>query len=219
MNEDEEACFPPVAPALIEAWARGRALARGSAVPVRDGEAFRCDTGLPDERARYVFASAGPAVRALAERIVAPCIFLKVCARASVVAPLLPARWAIRPAGFLMSCDGSMTGAAPAPPPGYRIETVAEGGAFAVTVRDGRGVAVASGKAGRIGAMLVYDQIGTDAAYRRRGFGRVVMKALEALGDGADGPQMLVATEDGRALYRTLGWSLLSCYTTAVIPG
>lgn len=220
----EEADLPPVDPALIEDWARGRALVRGTPGPVRDGDAFRCDTGMPSESARYIFAGLCPGVKALAEQIREPRIALKVCASASAVSARLPARWAIQPPGFLMRCTGAMDAARAALPAGYVMETSAErraadGSVFGVTIQDRHGVVAASGRAGRIGDMLVYDQIMTDAAHRRRGLGRMVMAMLQTLGDGARGRQILVATEDGRALYTTLGWSLLSPYTTAIIPG
>lgn len=227
MGRQAEACAegrPPIDPGLIEAWARGRALVRGTPGPVRDGEAFRCDTGLPHERARYIFPALCSGVKLLAERIVEPRIALKACASASDVAPLLPARWVIQPPGFFMRCIGAMDAARAALPAGYVLETLAEerggdGRVFVVMIRDARGAPAASGRAGQIGDMLIYDQIETDAAHRRRGLGRIVMKTLESSADGAQGRQLLVATEDGRALYTRLGWSILSPYTTAIIPG
>jgi len=71
-----------------------------------------------------------------------------------------------------------------------------------------------------LGSHAVFDQIGTEAAFRRQGLGRVVMQALanRALARGA-GEGLLVATEAGRQLYLGLDWHILSPYTSAFIPG
>lgn len=44
------------------------------------------------------------------------------------------------------------------------------------------------------------------------------MQALGAARRAPD-PQILVATDEGRALYRALGWQLRAPFATAVIPG
>jgi GNAT superfamily N-acetyltransferase len=65
-----------------------------------------------------------------------------------------------------------------------------------------------------------YDRIGTEAAHQRRGLGRAVMHALQAVAH-AHGRHagVLVATPEGRALYESIGWRLHGPWATAVIPG
>ncbi len=45
-----------------------------------------------------------------------------------------------------------------------------------------------------------------------------VMAALASTKESATTPQLLVATADGRALYETLGWTVLAPMAAAVIP-
>jgi hypothetical protein len=106
-------------PELLAIWVRGWARTRGVAAPVRDGDAWRVDVGHSDQIARYVYADAIQAVAARAAEIREPFILLKVCAEAEAVRPLLDARWAIRPPGFMMTLAGTM--GRPEAPTGYRF--------------------------------------------------------------------------------------------------
>ncbi|ADO74156.1 GNAT family N-acetyltransferase [Stigmatella aurantiaca] len=206
-------------PALVEIWVRGWALTRGTAPPVRDGEALRVDVGLPDQWLRYVYARGSSEVAQRAERIVDPWCFLKVCAAPERVMPALPPRWVLRPPGFMMRCDGPMVGHGRLPS-GYALELT--GGTPAIVARitaaDGREAAI--GRMVCVGDHAIYDRIVTEPDHRRRGLARALLMALEAAAWEQGGRRgVLVATTDGRALYETLGWRLHSLYTSAVIPG
>jgi GNAT superfamily N-acetyltransferase len=203
-------------PALVEQWVFARALARGTALPVREAGGLRVDTGLAEERRRYVFADVGEGLRALAETIADPLILLKACVSAEALRPFLPARWGIAAPAFMMICDGAMRGVA-ALPDGYRLEGDQDGPVSAVRIVAADGTLAASGWAARYGDVLVYDRIRTEAAYLRRGLGRALMGALEEAGGGRGRLQLLVATPEGRALYATLGWSLHALYSTATL--
>jgi GNAT superfamily N-acetyltransferase len=69
------------------------------------------------------------------------------------------------------------------------------------------GTVAAHGMAAIVGDDAVMHDIQTDPAYRRRGFGSIVMGALSrrALERGAS-TGLLMATTDGFHLYRKLGW-------------
>ncbi|WP_431261327.1 GNAT family N-acetyltransferase [Roseateles chitinivorans] len=78
------------------------------------------------------------------------------------------------------------------------------------------GELAASGQAAIDGAFATFDQIVTVEAHRRRGLGRLVMSALSNAARDAGARQgVLVATEAGAALYKTLGWALVSPVTAA----
>ncbi|NBW07679.1 MAG: N-acetyltransferase [Caulobacteraceae bacterium] len=205
---------------LLALWTRGWALTRGVEPPQWDDGGWRIEVGAEDQLRRYVFAEAGEAVVRRAVAIAEPHVFLKVCADEAVVRPLLPARWTLRPPGFLMTLEGPMTGG-PAPDDGYRIEIgpdVRPGGPVVFcTVRDASGAEAGRGRAVIVDDRVVYDRILVEPEHQRRGLGGRIMRALEAA-TGSLGKGALVATADGQALYRTLGWRTRSPYTTAVIP-
>lgn len=211
---------------LLALWTRGWALTRGVAPPVWDDGGWRIEVGAEDQLRRYVFAEAGEAVACRAAEITEPHVFLKVCADEATVRPLLPSRWTLRPPGFLMTLDGAMTAGkmmgGPARDDGYRIEIGPDvrpgGGLVFCTVRDAAGAEAGRGRAVVVDERVVYDRILVEPAHQRRGLGGRIMRALETA-TGSLGKGALVATADGQALYRTLGWRTRSPYTTAVITG
>ncbi len=206
---------------LLALWTRGWALTRGVEPPVWDDGGWRIEVGAEDQLRRYVFAGPSEALVRRAAAITESHVFLKVCADEATVRPLLPARWTLRPPGFLMTLEGAMTGRA-APDDGYRIEIgpdVRPGGpVIFCTVRDASGAEAGRGRAVIVDDRVVYDRILVEPDHQRRGLGGRIMRALETA-TGSLGKGALVATEDGQALYRTLGWRTQSPYTTAVIPG
>ena len=204
-------------PELLATWVRGWALTRSAPAPVRDGSAWRIDVGQPDQIARYVHADAGEAVREQAAAIRDPYVFLKICAGAEVVQPLLEARWVIQPPGFMMTLAGTM--GRPETPAGYRFE-VEPGPVTFVRLLDAMGEEAARGRVTVVEDRIIFDRIATAPDHQRRGLASALMRELEAVGRARGGREgVLVATEAGRALYDRLGWRLHTLYTTAVIPG
>jgi ribosomal protein S18 acetylase RimI-like enzyme len=90
----------------------------------------------------------------------------------------------------------------------YWLETELQPGVIDVRAL-AAGEPAAQGRMTVIGTDAVADMVGTEPAHRRRGLGLAVMRGLvtEAIKQGAtDG--LLVASPDGLALYRALGWSV-----------
>ena len=87
---------------------------------------------------------------------------------------------------------------------------------MAITAPDG--TLAASGYAAETDEVFAYDRIVTSADHRRRGLGTAVMSLLGHSGTDRRMPSVLVATDQGRALYESLGWRVLSPYATAFIP-
>jgi GNAT superfamily N-acetyltransferase len=206
-------------PHLVESWAAGWALSRGTPPPVRTAGALRIDVGLPQHRTRYIFAECSEDVRRLADTIHDPFVFIKVCASPESVQQQLPSHWATERLGFMMTQLPAQTPEQPALVDGYLVEVQMSPPVLVVQVSDSSGLVAAKGRAALVNQFAVYDQIETHEAHRRRGLGKAVMHALRetALSHGVD-RGLLVATPDGRALYTTLGWQLHSLYTTAHIP-
>jgi GNAT superfamily N-acetyltransferase len=217
LDRNRDAGAMSVDPDLLATWTRGWALTRSVDTPVWDDGGWRIEVGAEDQLRRYVFADACEALARRAASITGPHVFLKVCADETAVRALLPERWTLRPPGFLMTLDGPMTGG-PAADDDYQSEITAQGKAVFCTVRDASGAEAARGRAVVVEDQVIYDRVLVEPEYQRRGLGGRLMRALEAA-TGGPGQGVLVATAEGNALYRTLGWKLESPYTTAVIPG
>lgn len=204
-------------PQVVETWATGWALSRGTPAPVRSAGAFRIDVGLPQHKARYVFPQCSDDVRRLAETVHDPDVFIKVCAPPAPVQSQLPPHWMIERLGFMMT-QLSSQGHESTLPAGYTLELSSTPPILIAQITDSSGLIAAQGRVALVGAFAVYDQIQTHEQHRRRGLGREVMNALrKTAADHGGDHGLLVATPDGRALYSSLGWQMHSLYTTAAI--
>lgn len=206
----------PLNPLLVKGWLTARSIARGLPAPVDDRGGWRVDTGLATETQRYVFAGVTDGLQNLAETISSPLVFLKLCASEAAVRAVLPARWQIVGGSYLMTLEGQ-AGEQPSLPSGYAMDVSKVGSVVAARIVTEEGALAASGFAAEADGAFVYDRIVTEPAHRRRGLGAAIMKALGSTRRSAEASQVLVATEDGRALYSTLGWIIQSPYTTAVV--
>ena len=67
--------------------------------------------------------------------------------------------------------------------------------------------------------LAVYDRISTEENHKRKGLATYMIAALEqiAIVKGVY-KNLLIATEQGRFLYESLGWKVISKYTSVVIP-
>jgi GNAT superfamily N-acetyltransferase len=84
-----------------------------------------------------------------------------------------------------------------------------------ITVLGPDGAVAASGQLGLADAWAVPDRIETTRAHRRRGLGRAVMTALvDAARERGGQHGVLVASDAGRRLYLSLGWTVVSGVTT-----
>ncbi|MCW6531701.1 GNAT family N-acetyltransferase [Sphingomonas sp. MMSM20] len=202
-------------PALF-AWLAARSIARGVPLPVASHGGYRVDTRSDTETARWVFAHAGPGLESLARAIHAPRHFLKLCATPDVLHAALPPGWQIHPPGYFMIANAAPPNQTPAP--GYEIAIERRGAVTQVRITAADGTPAASGYAAETAEAFIYDRIETAPAHRRRGLGGAVMAALHRAKRRQETPELLVATEEGRALYTTLGWRVLSPYSTASIP-
>ena len=213
--EDEDAAAK-ADPDVVAAWVAGWALSRGVPPPVPAYGGLRVDVGLPDQKARYVFAEPCPGVEKASREILEPYVFIKVAAPPEAVAPLLAEGWSLQPLGFLMTVDDLARGEVDLLE-GYRFGVEITPGGYAVSAIAGDGELGASGRVLLTGTTAVFDQIVTHPDHRRRGLGRAVMGRLGAVAaqNGAT-KGSLVATPDGRALYSTLGWRLHSPFSTFV---
>lgn len=205
-------------PALIARWADAWAISRGAAMPVpRDGGLY-IHVGTEEQVGRYIFAERDPdAIRPLALSIQQPLLYLKVCAPADAVAPLLPPGWEIAPPGYMMTAPLSamLDRAAPVAPT-FALKVDQQDGIVIAHIYDAEGEEAARGRIVPMGDLVVFDRIRTAEAHQRRGLGSAIMRSLAVEADKRGiRDAMLCATPAGRELYTALGWSLHSDYTTA----
>lgn len=164
-----------------------------------------------------MFVDAGRALQDCASRIDAPHIFLKAAVDCEHMRGALPARWTIESPGYLMRLPAPMARRL-ALPDGYVAHVEAEHGAQLVRIADRSGQTAALGRVVVNRATAVFDRIETLEAHRGKGLGSALMCALDDLAEqGGAAERLLVATEAGRGLYISLGWQVLSPYSTAVL--
>lgn len=201
---------------LLEGWLRARSIARGLPRPVPDRGGLRVDTGTPDEHCRYVYAGPVQEIRELAQSITAPNIYIKMCGPKHQLLALVPPRWELQPGAYLMTYDGWRS-PVPSVPMGYRLQVVTESAMTIARIFADDDSLVASGSAVEYGGVFVFDRIATEPAHQHQGLGAAIMAALGTAQQSKAAQRVLVATEAGRALYSTLGWSLRSHYSTVTI--
>lgn len=202
----------------VRAWVEGWVISRNAPRPVREPWGLRVDVGLPGHVARHIVAAPTPeTLRRITSAITTPGTWLKLCAPAEAVAPLLTSGWAVQDPEFMMTAALARH-PAPVIPAGYHLAVTTRAGVTAARLLTGAGEVAARGQFAVAGTTAVVDQVETAEGHRRRGLGTVVMRtiAVTAASMGAR-TGVLVATAQGQALYSTLGWSLHTPVTAAVL--
>jgi GNAT superfamily N-acetyltransferase len=205
-----------VDPALLLGWMTARSIGRGLPAPVAELGGFRVDTGSETEACRWAFPDTCDGLSVLGRKLAEPRHAIQLCGSGETLLGLLDARWRPDRASHFMQRPGAS--AAPiALPTGYALRRRGDGVTSGVEVlaRDGR--VAASGFAVEAAGVFIYDRIHTEPEHRRNGLGRAVMIALGEAKVDAAMPELLTATAEGHALYKSLGWVVLSPYATAEI--
>ncbi len=203
--------------ATAEAWARGWALAREKARPVNQTYGCKIDLGAPDHLERHVVNNFDMhALRELSSRLTAPGTWLKVCASPEVVAPLLRDIWTVQPVEYLMVAE--LREHAVIARDDYQLSIRTNSAVTDAELRTKDGQLAARGRVAQSNGFAIFDQIVTESAHQRKGLGRIVMGALSNVSIASESTiGVLVATEDGRELYKAIGWTIVSPVTAAVI--
>ncbi|WP_072787476.1 GNAT family N-acetyltransferase [Duganella sacchari] len=201
---------------LMEGWLRARSIARGLPLPVPDRGGLRVDTGLPNEQRRYVFTGPSPAITELARDINEPRVFIKMCGTDARLLSLVTPKWRIQPGAYLMTKEAGRN-PVPSLPPGYWLQLQTQDGITTARIFAEDDTLAASGYAAEYEGVFVYDRITTVPEHQHQGLGAAVMAALGTAQLSQAAQRVLVATEAGRGLYLTIGWSVRSHYSTVAI--
>ncbi|MEE6257526.1 GNAT family N-acetyltransferase [Plantactinospora sonchi] len=205
-------------PELVMAWGQGWTVCRATPDPVAVPGGFRIEVGRPGHRERTVLHTYDDdSLRRFGRTSDRPGTWLKVMGSPEVLRSALPDGWTTTAVNHLMTVPFEATSVAPPAPYDLRVRT--DGPMVLVTVSTPDGTPAAYGRLAPAGEFGIVDQVGTADAHRRRGLGSVVMRALgvEATRRGLR-TGILVATEDGRALYHALGWTVRSEVAAAFRP-
>ena len=204
---------------IIEKWLRGWSLSRQLPLPTRFKSAFKVEVGYDKQKIRYVFPNLNEDVIDLAKAIVTPWTFLKVCAPPDELQNLLPPRWIIQPQGYMMTCFHRMIEKPVHLDVGYKIELEEYDSIYHVKLIGKNGERAGDGRVVLVDDLAIYDRIFIDINHRRKGLATFLMKELEKIAlSKRCYKNFLVATEDGKLLYSSLGWKLYCLYTSVVIP-
>jgi len=200
-----------------KAWAMGWTLTRSKTSPVAQTYGCKIDLGLPEHLERHVvFDFDAATLLGLTRSLQTPGTWLKVCAPPEMVTPLLRDNWQVQAPEYLMAA--ALKDTAVGAHDGYRLSLSTAGTVSDAELRDMDGQLAARGRVAHSGGIATFDQIITEPAHQRRGLGRVLMAALGNLAIAQEARVgVLVATEQGRFLYQTIGWALVSPVTAAVI--
>ncbi|MEU4426501.1 GNAT family N-acetyltransferase [Actinoplanes sp. NPDC024001] len=204
---------------LVGGWVHGWARCRSTADPEPVPGGWRIAVGLPNHRVRYVLSGHDEQILAeLGSRAAAPGTWIKVAGDPDRLRAALPPAWVMADTAYLMSAPFTPAerGAPPAP---YRVRVVSDGPVAIAEIRDGDDALAAWGRLAPAGEVGVIDQVETDAAHRRRGLGSAIMHTLAAhAADLGLHTGVLAATEQGRGLYESLGWSVFGQLAAAHVP-
>lgn len=208
----------PADPALISRWLSARSIGRGLPLPVADRGGFRVDTNLPDETRRWVFSRRCAGLEEIGREVVLPRHFIKLCGTAAELKAALPAAWHLEPQSYFMVAATGGAAARPLPE-GYELQCDRDGLTAMARIIAPDGGLAASGYATEAMDVFIYDRIVTAPEHQRKGLGNIIMNTLKAQRQSMNAPELLVATEEGRGLYASMGWSVISPFSTAFIPG
>ncbi|WP_426478827.1 GNAT family N-acetyltransferase [Chryseobacterium sp. CBSDS_008] len=208
-----------VSPEIVESWLKGWCVSREVSFPVPYKSGFRVFVGDEKQKERFVFPELNEDFFQLANSIDEPWIHLKVSVSPDEFIKKIPERWELQPQGYMMTCFQPMNFPEISLAEGYHLNFSEYNTTFVVRITAENGEQASIGRISLIDNVAVYDRIITEKKHQRKGLARFLLKELEkiALSKGFSN-NILVATEEGKLLYQTLGWKVYSLYTSVVIP-
>ncbi|WP_428229346.1 GNAT family N-acetyltransferase [Flavobacterium sp.] len=203
---------------IVAKWLTAWSLSRKLPSPVPYESGLMVDVGYEDQKKRYVFTALSDDLIQLSKSIDQPGIFIKVCTSPDELKKSISEKWIVQPQGYMMSCWHKMGIPKRTLQNTYKVEFEQYNATYLVRIVTKEGVLAATGRVVLVDDLAVYDRISTEPTHKRMGLGTLVMKELEkiALANSVY-HNFLVATEEGKLFYESLGWELYSLYTSVVI--
>ncbi|UKB81645.1 GNAT family N-acetyltransferase [Chryseobacterium sp. MEBOG07] len=204
---------------IVESWLKGWCLSREVSFPVQYKSGFKVIVGDEKQKERFVFPELNDDFFQLAHSIDVPWIHLKVSTSPDELMGKIPERWQLQAQGYLMTCFHQMTFPEISLAEGYHLEFSEYNTTFVVRIVAENGEQASIGRVSLIDNVAVYDRIVTEINHQRKGLATFLLKELEkiALSKRVTN-NLLVATEEGKRLYETLGWKMYCLHTSVVIP-
>ncbi|ANF52356.1 GNAT family acetyltransferase [Chryseobacterium glaciei] len=204
---------------IVGKWLKAWCLSRELPSPSKYKSGFKVNVNDEKQKTRYVFAELNDDFFQLANSIEEPWIFLKVCTAFDDFKDKIPEKWKVQPQGYMMFCFHRMNIPDIDLHENYKIEFDSYNSTFVVKIVTKNNELASIGRVVIVDDLAVYDRISTEINHKRKGLATFIMKELEkiALSKGVSN-NFLVATEQGKSLYESLGWELYSLYTSVVIP-
>lgn len=204
---------------IVENWLKGWSLSRELPFATQYQSGLKVVVGYENQKERYVFAELNEDFFQLADSIDEPWIYLKVCTSADQFIERIPKKWKLQPQGYMMTCFHPMTFPEVKLSDGYSVEHSYYNSTYTIKIIAENGEQASIGHIVLVDHLAVYDRIVTEKTHQRKGLASFLLKELEkiALSKGFTN-NFLVATEEGKLLYESLGWEVYSVYTSIVIP-
>lgn len=204
---------------LISKWLTAWSISRKLPLPVKYTSGFKVDVGYEKQLARYVFPKLNEDFVHLSQIIKEPWVFLKVCASPNEIKKFISGKWTFQPQGYMMYCDNPMEfNNDKQLSNNYKLEFENYDSTYIVRIIDRDNELAAIGHLIIVKDTAVYDRIVTEPNHRRKGLASIVIKELEKIAISKEiTNNFLVATEEGKKLYESVGWKLYCLYTSIVI--
>lgn len=207
-----------VSPETLKNWITAWAVSRNLSLPTKFKSGYKVAVGYEKQKERYLFAEPNDDYVQLSNTIEEPWVFLKVCASPEEVKKKISAKWVIQPPGYMMSCDSPMSIPDIHLPEGYELSYDSDDETALFRIFTKSGELASSGRVIIVNDLAVYDRIITEDDHKRKGLATLLLRELEQIALSRNvSKNFLVATEQGRLLYQSLGWQVCSPYTSAVI--
>lgn len=204
---------------LLEKWLKAWSLSRKLPLPVKYKSGLMVEVGYLNQKRRYVFTELNDDLIELSKSIDQPGIFLKFCSSPDKLKNRISPKWVVQPQGYLMSCFHQMNISDSTLNANYKIEFEHYNSTYVIRIVTKDGELGCIGRVVLIDDLAIYDRISTEPDHQRMGLATFLMKELEKIALSNDVfHNLLVATEEGKLFYQSIGWKIESLYTSLVIP-